>query len=93
MYYGKVHNTIYCTLKGLWQTNGKTPAATIYAAITCDIATKGDASRFVKTDRGRVSNQCGLGAARQGLVPRGLPADPARLQCKHTESLRPPGAS
>ena len=39
--------------KGLWQTNGKTPAATIYAAITREIAMKGDASRFVKTDRGK----------------------------------------
>ncbi len=39
--------------KGLWQTNGKTPAATIYAAILREITTKGDASRFRKTDRGR----------------------------------------
>ena len=39
--------------KGLWQTGGKTPAATIYAAIIREIATKGDASRFRKVDRGR----------------------------------------
>ena len=39
--------------QGLWQTNGKTPAATIYAAILREITTKGDASRFRKTDRGR----------------------------------------
>ena len=39
--------------KGLWQTGGKTPSATIYAAIIREIATKGDASRFRKTDRGR----------------------------------------
>ena len=38
--------------QGLWQTNGKTPAATIYAAILREITTKGDASRFRKTDRG-----------------------------------------
>jgi len=37
---------------GLWKTNGKTPAATIYAAILRECATKGDASRFRKTDRG-----------------------------------------
>ena len=30
---------------GLWQTGGKTPAATIYAAIIREIAVKGDASR------------------------------------------------
>ena len=37
---------------GLWKTNGKTPAATIYAAIIREIAKKGDKSRFRKTDRG-----------------------------------------
>jgi hypothetical protein len=36
---------------GLWQTKGKTPAATIYAAIIREIAAKGDQSRFRKTDR------------------------------------------
>jgi len=38
--------------KGYWTTNGKTPAATIYAAIIREIAVKGDASRFAKADRG-----------------------------------------
>ncbi len=38
--------------KGLWKTSGKTPEATIYAAIIRDIAAKGTASRFVKTGRG-----------------------------------------
>jgi len=38
--------------KGLWKTNGKTPAATIYAAIVREISAKGDASRFVKIERG-----------------------------------------
>ena len=37
---------------GLWQTNGKTPAATIYSAILREITTKGEKSRFKKTDRG-----------------------------------------
>ena len=39
--------------KGLWKTNGKTPAATIYAAIIREIATKGDAARFRKVERGK----------------------------------------
>jgi len=39
--------------RGYWKTNGKTPAATIYAAITREIAAKGDASRFVKAERGK----------------------------------------
>ena len=39
--------------KGLWQTKGKTPAATIYAAIIREIATKGADARFRKVDRGR----------------------------------------
>jgi len=37
---------------GLWKTRGKTPAATIYAAIIREIAVKGKDSRFRKTDRG-----------------------------------------
>lgn len=37
----------------LWQTNGKTPAATIYAAIIREIATKGDDARFRKVERGK----------------------------------------
>ena len=38
--------------KGYWQTNGKTPAATVYAAMLREIQTKGDAARFRKADRG-----------------------------------------
>ena len=39
--------------RGLWQTSGKTPAATIYAAIIREIAVKGDAARFRKVARGK----------------------------------------
>ena len=39
--------------KGLWNTNGKTPAATIYAAIIREIATKGSDARFRKVERGK----------------------------------------
>ncbi len=38
--------------KGYWTTNGKTPAATIYAAILREIQTKGKNARFMKSDRG-----------------------------------------
>ncbi len=38
--------------KGYWTTNGKTPAATIYAAMLREIQTKGKDARFKKTDRG-----------------------------------------
>jgi hypothetical protein len=38
--------------KGLWKTEGKTPAATLYSAILREIQTKKSASRFRKTDRG-----------------------------------------
>ena len=37
----------------LWQTTGKTPAATISAAITREIASKGDKSRFRKVAPGK----------------------------------------
>ena len=39
--------------EGLWQTGGKTPAATIYSAILREISGKGEASRFVKAERGK----------------------------------------
>ena len=39
--------------KGYWKTNGKTPQATVYAAIIREIRKKGDASRFRKAERGK----------------------------------------
>lgn len=39
--------------KGLWKTSGKTPHATIYAAIIRDIQKKGSRSRFERVARGR----------------------------------------
>jgi hypothetical protein len=39
--------------KGLWKSkSGKTPAATLHAAVIREIAKRGAASRFVKKDRG-----------------------------------------
>lgn len=35
-----------------WKTSGKTPHATLYAAIIREIAAKGGSARFKKTDRG-----------------------------------------
>ena len=39
--------------QGLWQSRGKTPAATISAAIIREIANKGNASRFCKVAPGK----------------------------------------
>lgn len=39
--------------KGYWKTGGKTPAATIYAAIIREVADKGHESRFKKVERGQ----------------------------------------
>ncbi|MBX3497767.1 MAG: winged helix-turn-helix domain-containing protein [Parvibaculum sp.] len=40
--------------KGLWKSpGGKTPEATLYAAIIREIAAKGDSARFRKHDKGR----------------------------------------
>jgi len=36
-----------------WKTNGRTPWATLYAAMTREIADKGEQARFRKVDRGR----------------------------------------
>ena len=38
--------------KGYWKSGGKTPSSTVYAAILREIQKKGDASRFVKAERG-----------------------------------------
>ena len=39
--------------QGLWQTAGKTPAATICAAMLREIKTKGNGSRFRKAGKGK----------------------------------------
>ena len=39
--------------RGLWKSDGKTPAATSYSAILREIRVKGQESRFVKTERGQ----------------------------------------
>jgi hypothetical protein len=39
--------------KGYWRSEGKTPAATIYAAILREVQKKGDSARFRKAERGR----------------------------------------
>jgi len=39
--------------RGLWATQGKTPEATIYAAIIREIAVKGAEARFRKAERGK----------------------------------------
>ena len=39
--------------KGWWSTKGKTPAATLYAAMIREIRNKGKESRFRKAERGR----------------------------------------
>ena len=39
--------------KSYWQTNGKTPHATVYSAILREIQKKGSDARFTKTERGK----------------------------------------
>ncbi len=47
------------TEQGLWSSPaGKTPHATLYAAIQREIAAKGDAARFKKVDRGLFEINC-----------------------------------
>jgi hypothetical protein len=38
--------------QGYWKTGGKTPQATLHAAISREIKTRGTEARFKKTDRG-----------------------------------------
>jgi hypothetical protein len=39
--------------KGLWKSDGKTPAATLYSSILREIQKKGDDARFTKAERGK----------------------------------------
>ena len=48
--------------KGLWQTKGKTPAATLYSAIIREIAAKGKDARFRKDGRGQFALAAGKDA-------------------------------
>jgi hypothetical protein len=44
--------------KGYWSSpKGKTPSATLYAALMREVQVKGDASRFVKTGPGRFAHR------------------------------------
>lgn len=43
--------------RGLWRTGGKTPAATIYAAMIREIKAKGSDARFTKVERGRFTTR------------------------------------
>ncbi len=48
--------------KGLWTSpGGKTPEATLYAAITREITAKGDEARFKKVDRGMFTSNTKTG--------------------------------
>ncbi|MGE3110140.1 MAG: winged helix-turn-helix domain-containing protein [Phycisphaerales bacterium] len=52
--------------KKLWTTTGKTPEATIYAAIIREIAARGRESRFKKTARGTFEHS-GFDAGQEGI--------------------------
>jgi len=45
--------------KGLWTTDGRTPSATLYAAMIREIAAKGKDARFKKVDRGLFTSNGG----------------------------------
>jgi hypothetical protein len=47
------------TIAAGWKTNGKTPHATLYAAIIREISVKGKDARFKKTDRGLFTANAG----------------------------------
>ncbi|MCI0364930.1 MAG: winged helix-turn-helix domain-containing protein [Phycisphaerales bacterium] len=47
------------TIAAGWKTSGKTPHATLYAAIIREIAAKGSSARFKKTDRGLFTAHAG----------------------------------
>jgi|GEM_PF-628902 len=72
---------------GLWQSpGGKTPSATLYAAMVREISAKGDASRFARIAKGRFTLAAGImkpakaavAKAVGKAVPKGDAAPPAK---------------
>ena len=51
LHYGEITERMLA--KGLWNSRGKTPEATVNARLAVDIRDQGAASRFVRVSRGR----------------------------------------
>jgi hypothetical protein len=63
--------------KKLWESpNGKTPAATLYAAILREINTKGKESRFKKTEPGKFAATGVTGKESAAAIAASQPAEP-----------------
>jgi hypothetical protein len=63
--------------KKLWESpNGKTPAATLYAAILLEITTKGTDSRFKKTEPGKFAATGKAQAQKETPAPKPKTAKP-----------------
>jgi hypothetical protein len=80
---------------GLWASpGGKTPAATLYAAMIREIATKGDASRFMRLEaadgrkRGRFATPH---ASTSAAAPKRSTAAPRPAKPTTTKSTKPAG--
>jgi hypothetical protein len=52
---------------GYWSTNGKTPAATISAAMLREIKVKGDDARFRKVARGKFTVTSGTTSSSRAI--------------------------
>jgi hypothetical protein len=73
------------TAKKLWQSpNGKTPAATLYAAILRELTTKGTDSRFKKTEPGRFA-ATGASSKTETHASTEQPKPPAKAKGKTTK--------
>ena len=70
--------------KGIWSTAGKTPAATLHAAVSREIAAKGDASRFRKS-----VGACSPSPAVMGISARKEPFDRGKtIKGRHIATFR-----
>ena len=67
---------------GLWQTDGKTPQATVNAQLAMDIKRRGRKSRFQRTDRGVFALRAwGLSELKQPQKKAGKARPPAKREC------------
>src|SRR5204863_524780 len=76
--------------KKLWSSpNGKTPSATLYAAILRELTTKGKDSRFQKTEPGKFAATAVAGKAEEKPVSAAKAAKPKAAKKKAGKKAEP----
>jgi len=80
--------------RGLWQSpGGKTPSATLYAAMMREVADKGEASRFARVAKGRFTLASGIMKPAKSAVAKPLGNAAAKGDAKSPAKTEPKPSS